>query len=190
MTKLLTAIALAALLSSSCRTHTDEQKPWSFSSNIGVVAPKSRKICLSIHNSSLSAGRKVRVLRLASPQAGPEEAIVIGTDDTCSNSAGSDANLTGYQIHFEKSDSVAAPAIGIIGVSGAFRKKGDLLAADLDGDGKEEYFRSCTSAEGVHFSIWSEQPLLGTARWTQYYYLGYDVEPTCTPKEMELKETE
>src|SRR5262249_39280448 len=40
-------------------------------------------------------------------------------------------------------------------------------------------FESCTSHEGVHLSAWR-----GNRRtWEEYWYLGYDVEPTCPDAE-------
>jgi hypothetical protein len=41
--------------------------------------------------------------------------------------------------------------------------------------------RSCTSSEGLHLTLWSGEPLKSTRLWHMYYYLGYDVEPTCQP---------
>lgn len=54
------------------------------------------------------------------------------------------------------------------------------VEADLDGDGVAERFRACASSEGVHLTIWSGPPLTGRLRWHRYFYLGYDVEPSCT----------
>jgi hypothetical protein len=39
--------------------------------------------------------------------------------------------------------------------------------------------RACASSEGLHLTLWSGAPLKGTRLWHLYYYLGYDVEPTC-----------
>jgi hypothetical protein len=55
---------------------------------------------------------------------------------------------------------------------------------DLDGDRKPEHFRMCASFEGLHFTVWSGEPLKGTLRWHHYYYLGYDTEPDCKPAEI------
>jgi hypothetical protein len=180
-------ILLVALLSSSCQVRPSQQNPWSFDRDAGVVIRKPRKTCLSIHNSSVLAGTGIQVINMSSPQSGPDDARIVRADESCFNSAGGDVDVSGYEIQLEKADAVTTPSIGILGFSGAFHKRGDLLAADLDGDGQEEFFRSCTSNEGVHFSIWSSQPLAGTPRWKQYYYLGYDVASTCAPKEMELQ---
>jgi hypothetical protein len=39
--------------------------------------------------------------------------------------------------------------------------------------------RSCTSREGVHLTVWMGPPLRSRRLWHEYYYLGYDVEPSC-----------
>jgi hypothetical protein len=72
--------------------------------------------------------------------------------------------------------------IGLVG-DVAVRSSGGVLSADIEGDRREEFFRLCTSQEGVHLTIWSEAALTGPRRWHRYHPLGYDVEPTCTPAE-------
>jgi len=44
--------------------------------------------------------------------------------------------------------------------------------------------RSCTSHEGLHLTVWSGTPLESRRLWHEYYYLGYDVEPSCGEGEM------
>jgi hypothetical protein len=44
--------------------------------------------------------------------------------------------------------------------------------------------RLCTSREGFHLTAWAGEPLETRRLWHQYYYLGYDVEPSCTEKEV------
>lgn len=39
--------------------------------------------------------------------------------------------------------------------------------------------RSCASSEGLHLTVWAERPLRSRRIWHAYYYLGYDVEPSC-----------
>jgi hypothetical protein len=74
-------------------------------------------------------------------------------------------------------------AIGV-GVEDFDRLKDRSRApVDLDRDGRREYFRDCTSTEGVHLTIWSGKPLKGTRLWTWYYYPGYGVVPDCTVKD-------
>jgi hypothetical protein len=43
--------------------------------------------------------------------------------------------------------------------------------------------RSCTSNEGLHLTVWAGTPLTSQRLWHQYYYLGYDVEPSCDERD-------
>ncbi len=67
-------------------------------------------------------------------------------------------------------------SIAIVGARTAPVLRDGVARADLAGDGVPERFRACTSSEGVHLTIWSGERL----RWHRYFYLGYDVEPSCT----------
>lgn len=51
----------------------------------------------------------------------------------------------------------------------------DNLPVVLD-ENRPVVLRECTSREGVHLSAWREKVRL----WHDYYYLGYDVEPSCS----------
>ena len=44
--------------------------------------------------------------------------------------------------------------------------------------------RSCTSHEGVHLTVWAGTPLKSRRLWHEYYYLGYDVEPSCDDRDV------
>ena len=174
------SIPVCILLCVSCQT---QPAPWSFDTHIGVVAGKADLSCLAIRNSTLPPNSQIQVVMLTTPQtttlapAGPP-------DPSCAGGAEPSGDLHGYRVQLEKgASSGQAPAIGILDYRGSFRKDGDLLSADLDRDGKPEYFRFCLSAEGVHYTVWTGKPLTGQLRWHQYQYLGYDVEPTCKPEE-------
>lgn len=43
--------------------------------------------------------------------------------------------------------------------------------------------RSCASYEGLYLTVWSGTPLTSQRLWHQYYYLGYDVEPSCDDRD-------
>jgi hypothetical protein len=47
-------------------------------------------------------------------------------------------------------------------------------------DGLDLTARACTSSEGIHVTLWAGPTLTGQVVWHRYYYLGYDVEPSCT----------
>jgi hypothetical protein len=94
---------------------------------------------------------------------------------------GNGAGLRGYAIRFEGARPEGPfHGIGLAGAPVRVQKVKGSIAADLDGDGRNEFFRDCTTSEGVYFTIWTGAPLKGSRRWHQYLYLGYDVSPTCT----------
>jgi len=174
-------ISILLCVAASCQ-RTQTKSNWSFSENIGLAVLKAGKACLSIQNRSLAANSVIRLVNSAPPQTA-SDARVIAIDESCSDTP--DGDLRHYEIRAENAGLVpSSPAIAIAGFSGSFNTEGDSVAADLDADGQPEYFRFCTSSEGLHFTVWSGKPLEGRLRWHQYYYLGYDVEPTCTPNEL------
>lgn len=82
-----------------------------------------------------------------------------------------------------KSEIGAGPHFAVLRARSSLKMTGPRVEVDLDGDGVPEVFRSCTSSEGLHMTVWSGAPLTGTRRWHRYYYLGYDVEPSCDPRD-------
>jgi hypothetical protein len=70
-------------------------------------------------------------------------------------------------------------AIGIVSDSAKFSVKNHTLMSDLDEDGQYEAYSVCATSEGMKFYIWPEQAYQGEPLWTDYYYLGYDLTPTC-----------
>jgi hypothetical protein len=179
-----------SLFSASCRTPGEARRTsFSYSSDIGVAVVKSGKACLEIHNASVSPGSKVSLVGPTVPQS-TSDAVVIGrADDACPTIDQGDTNLNRYEIRTAADSTLSSePAIAILGPVGPFARVDKLMAADMDQDGRQEFFRSCTSAEGIHFTVWSGRPLEGARRWHQYYYLGYDVTPDCTQLDVESKQ--
>lgn len=56
---------------------------------------------------------------------------------------------------------------------------GESNPLDVNHDGKDDYFGLCSSAEGIHFSVWSGMKDSDEPLWAGYYYLGYDLMPDC-----------
>ena len=149
--------------------------PWSYEGQLGVVAAKAGKGCLAIRNSQVPPNTDLQLVSTALPQIIAKERV--GPQDSACSDGG---ELQGYAVSHM---SGPMPVIGVVNYHGEMSRDGDLLSADLDGDGTPEYFRSCLSQEGVHFTVWSGKPLTGKLRWHQYHYLGYDVSPDCKPEE-------
>jgi hypothetical protein len=43
--------------------------------------------------------------------------------------------------------------------------------------------RRHASYEGLHLAVWAGTPLTSQRLWHQFYYLGYDVEPSCDERD-------
>ena len=69
-----------------------------------------------------------------------------------------------------------------VALSGRLETRGvaaDAIAFRLSPSRPSAQVRSCTSHEGVHLTVWAGSPLKSPRVWHQYYYLGFDVEPSC-----------
>jgi hypothetical protein len=148
---------------------------------IGVAVEKADRTCLDIREGNLVAGQRIRFVTSSTPQTTGEAEIIGKVDRGCTVS---DQNGPGFH-HYEfkvvnGSLEKAAPAFALVNVSGALTVTESGVTVDLDGDGQPEAFRSCTSAEGVHLTVWTGKPLEGRRKWHYYYYLGYDVDANCT----------
>jgi len=96
-----------------------------------------------------------------------------------------DSNLDGPFFALSPSTGLADDDLWLaIAVPGAPAAIEDgKVVMELDGKPPRESFRVCPSMEGLHYTIWSGPPLTGTRLWHDYWYLGYDVDPTCTEAE-------
>jgi len=159
----------------------------SLSARIGIVSWQDGQGCLAIRTVSDLTKTRVRMVSLLG-SAAVRWGRATGKTDACAGS-GSDTGLRYWRVDLGAGASAADfPAIGVLNFTGAFRRNGMEVSADLDHDGRREYFRSCASVEGVHFTVWTDAPLTGELRWHQYRYLGYDATPTCTAAETRVYE--
>lgn len=144
---------------------------------------RSGTTCLYTHNGELATGNLLTLVLPSPPQSILRAEIVDPVSTNCPSIDTNDALLKAYEIHLEGDLPASTPAIAVSGFAGRFQTKGKYVVADIDGDGRPELFRFCASSEGIHLTVWSGKLLRGKPRWHQYYYLGYDVEPNCTPAE-------
>ena len=178
-------IILAMLITCSCLLQGKPER-FNFHSQLGVVdATAEGRLCLSISNPNLSEGTSVSFVLPYKPQRAVKAIIDQKVDRGCSKNPDTDPNnsfywlkLVGKKGTFDLSVP-QPPAIGFVGSAAPVLVKRGIARADLNGDGTLEFFRICTSNEGNHLTVWSGEPLQGKKRWHSYYYLGYDVEPTC-----------
>jgi hypothetical protein len=137
-----------------------------------------------VKNDQLTPGTPVRIV-IVSPQQAILEGEVVRSDVShCVQDDSSGAAMTYFEIRaFHDSLVTSAPAIAIVGGADSLSISRGQVRGDLDGDGRREYFRQCSSEEGIHLSVWTGKPLTGRRRWQAYFYLGYDVESTCTTRD-------
>jgi hypothetical protein len=175
--------ALSLLLLASCQKRQASTDKFDYTSGVGVAVLKSAGSCLEIANGSLVNGKRFPFVTPDPPQTTGLAATIRETQKPCTTSIPK-PGLHYYEFTVARGTlKRGAPAFALPGYNGQFTTTGDQVSADLDGDGQPEYFRSCTSTEGVHLTIWSGKPLEGEKRWHYYYPLGYDVSPTCDPRE-------
>lgn len=180
---------LAVLITSACFVQARHER-FSFDSQVGVVdATAEGRLCLNVSNPNLIDGTQVSLVLPHKAQRAGNAIIERKVDRSCSRNLDADPNASFYRLKLVEKDGTIdlseplPPAIAVIGSATPVLRKHGIVSADLDGDGRTEFFRICTSNEGNHLTVWSGKPLLGKRRWHSYYYLGYDVVPTCKRKD-------
>ncbi|MEP6849634.1 MAG: hypothetical protein ABI999_12320 [Acidobacteriota bacterium] len=153
-------------------------------SKIGPVNSTSNgRVCLAIQNSRLKAGQKVSVIFTSRPESIKTAFVTKKVAASCSSEIDVAERVSFYLLRMPKVD-LPFVEIGYVGTSRVASVRG-VATADLNADGQKEYFRTCTSGEGVHLTVWNGKPLVGTRVWHSYCYLNYDTEPTCKKKDYE-----
>lgn len=174
----------------SCRKPEAAKRiEFSYPTQIGIVVKKSAQTCLAITNPALSPGSSLDAVSAEPPQTIAKVEVQAKAPDACKDMTAAEVLGELYAVRIVKGDLPSStPAFAIYGYSGQFEKSGGSVAADLNSDGKKEYFRSCASTEGLHLTVWVGKPLDGTRKWHEYYYLGYDTEADCTPLDVPEQE--
>lgn len=151
--------------------------------NFGVAASQNGVLCVSYGEMHPPIGSSVIVIETQSPQYFFEGKLGAESENC---KALEKAGIPGPYFTIASHKKMSEPFSGI-SVSGA--GAGDIVVMNNEVqlntvESKEEiYFRSCTYHEGLHFSSWLGKPLSGKQLWQAYFYLGYDVEPSCEEKD-------
>lgn len=160
---------------------TDAQKR-SLVRTVGIANSTSDgRVCFAIMNKTLLTGQQIGVISTNKPQTIRPATVESNAAKSCS----SDNDISeGVSFYFLKMKPLDQPwiEIGVVGLTKTSKSKG-LVRSDLDGDKAPDHFRSCTSNEGVHFTVWNGVPLRSKRIWHAYYYLGYNTVPTCKKKD-------
>lgn len=142
--------------------------------------------CLAIKTADLKNGTKLAVVSLGNPQVLSEAEVIRRTESSEECPAllqeRKAVNISEGNIFYSVVPASKAPlelAVGIVGAKAGFTTTDGRVHADVNGDGREDFFTECSTSEGVQFNVWSGAPYKGKAWWSAYYYLGYDTEPNC-----------
>jgi hypothetical protein len=178
------ATLLLIVVGMGCRQGREATKP--------EVFPLDRRTgwfhgaCLAMSDPNLARGTAVNLVVMAEPQR-----VLQGRIGEKKSSAASCAPLTegrrsqnakpGTSFYGLEGTELAATdmGIGIVTPPQKLVVVNGLAQTDLNSDGLPEVFSSCTTTEGINFTVSTEKPYQGNPLWSGYYYLGYDMEPTC-----------
>jgi hypothetical protein len=177
---------LFLILVGACRT-SHAPPTFNYAADLGVAVKKADRTCLDIRNRTLSAGQRIWFVTASAPQTTGEAEITGKADQPCT---AADKNKPGFQQYefsvVRGSLQTGVPVFALTNFTGTLTTTETGVTGDLDGDGIPEFFRSCTSSEGVHLTVWTGKPLEGQRKWHYYYYLGYDVDANCTEGDTKL----
>jgi hypothetical protein len=188
-------VSLAFVLSACflCVEIAGGARGFNFDTQIGVVDTNHQKeLCLNILNAGLTEGSPISIVLTDRPQSVVKAVVVKKLEGSCSRNPDTHPEASFYSLRLLRKGlkpvepvDLNPPSIAIIAPTRPVGVVGGKASADLDGDGRKEYFRSCTSTEGIHLTVWSGRPLIGKRKWHTYYYLGYDVVPSCDKRDFQ-----
>lgn len=149
--------------------------------NIGLLAAKQQaEFCLSIKNPALKRGQEITLIwvpvedHLFKPEIRYGR-IVEKLSEPCDPVNQNQDDAT-YRVDAGKLER-GRVYFAIVGRQNQLTISGGKVRGIVGA--VEMSFRSCTSMEGIHFTIWRGEALTGKRLWHDEYYLGYDVEPNC-----------
>lgn len=179
------SLLLLVALTSACSAKG--QSTFDYKSHVGVALTRDPgSHCLAIPAPGLKPGTQ---LTLADPSdsAAVIRAVIAGTvEGMCPGEVpGVEDHLYALRIESHVIPEPRSVWFALLLEDGILTASGRGILGDIDHDGIVEQLRVCTSNEGLHLTIWSGAPLVGPRRWHRYFFLGYDVEPSCTAKDYE-----
>ena len=147
---------------------------------IGVAEVSDGQLCMAVPGVPLTEGSPVTLVRVDSPQ----RVIVVVVEREAPSCQGLERAMVPGPYYVATPSTARAWEDGIwLAVAGrpATRQQGQQVAIAVSVAYPNARVRSCASTEGLHLTVWAGQPLRSRRVWHQYYYLRYDVEPTCQP---------
>ena len=148
------------------------------------------RLCFDAPDLGFAAGTPVTVIHSAFPQFATPGRLGHRSKSPCFPPPRSSPDSMQYVVD-APGDTIGHRGVPIVvlGKLAEPKMRGDTVLLEIE-PGKDPWrFRSCASTEGIHATAWSGLPLSAPRRWHAYYYLGYDVEPDCSPGDFEADST-
>ena len=135
-------------------------RSFNWNTRIGIATVEGRhELVMAVPDDSLPSGTLVTLVWLDEPQRVTQARILAPRDKPWAI-AGQPVEGRAYELQAEGIGAKGrAFAIAVTGDVGAPAMDAHHALIDLDGDGQPETFRQCSSAEGLHFTVWSGTPL-------------------------------
>lgn len=150
----------------------------------GIATSSGNAVCLALPGAPVVQGTEVMLVAPEKPQQ-VYRARVQAPLATCERLKSATVEGPYYELAGMPAEARGALlAVAIVGVAHAGVSGGVVEVGTESASGRVSV-RSCASREGLHLTAWAGKPLESRRVWHAYWYLGYDVEPSCTKKEME-----
>jgi hypothetical protein len=154
--------------------------------SIGVAAlSPDGQLCVAMPEAVLTGGATVTLIQPVSPQSALV-ATIVRSVPSCERLER--AMIPGPYYLAQGPNPTAAESGRVwLVVSGRLRTRrmgSGALVVQLSMAHPNAQARSCTSREGAHLTVWAGTPLKSQRLWHEYYYLGYDVEPSCDDRDV------
>lgn len=148
--------------------------------NAGIATiSEGGSACISLPAPALKPGDRVSLVRFDPPQLATV-AVIKQAVSTCPDLKRAAIEGPFYLAQQQPGAVQAEPGLWIA-------LRGELPWTGSDGSVRIKLsesapaarVRSCTSAEGMHLTLWADAPLRSRRLWHLYFYLGYDTVPSC-----------
>ena len=173
------------LLALACKGDSDNV-PFDYSARMFVADEDSSGLFLCFAtDSALAPGTPVTVVFTGIPQHFAAGRLAARKRLPCippSRTPPIDSMQYVVEIPRDTLDRRGVPIV-ILGGVPTPEQRGDTVTIAIDRGRPPVRFGVCAGTEGLHTTAWAGPPLLSLRVWHAYYYLGYDVDPTCSEAE-------
>jgi hypothetical protein len=140
------------------------------------------RLCFQSADTTLPYGAPATVVHAAFPQFATEGTLGRRSKRPCFPGPPGSSDSIAYLVN-APGDTVGWRGVPIIvlGRVPPIQMRGDTVMLGIEPGKPSWRFRTCATEEGIHATAWSGAAFISPRRWHSYYYLGYDVEPDCTP---------